>query len=379
MRLPRLPLAATLLTASLLAACGGKEGDPAAGGGGPPGGMPPLPVEVATVEPRSLASTLETVGSLRADETVVMRPEVGGRIERIHFEEGGKVVAGQPLFTLDGSMARAALNESLANLAIARSANARAERLNKERLIAGADYDRTIAQLAVEQARVASAQAALGKLSLRAPFSGQIGLRSVAVGDVVSVGQDLVTMVRLDPMEVDFTVPENALPRLHEGQTVKASVDAFPGETFIGEVVAIDPVVDAQSRSAHLRARLANPDGRLRPGQFAQLSLETSAEAAAPTLFIPEQALLQDGSTRFVYSVVDGKAKRVEITTGRREPGLIEVTAGLKAGDVVIVAGQTKPMMGDGLPVAPIPAEGAAPQAKAPAAEKPEPEPVAAE
>jgi membrane fusion protein (multidrug efflux system) len=360
----RMRLLPVLLSASLLVACGGD--DPAGGAGGPPGGMPPLPVEVAKVESRTTATGLSTVGSLRADETVVVRPEIAGRIDRIHFEEGGHVAAGQPLFTLDGSLAQAALNEARANLAIAQSANRRAERLNQERLIAGADYDRTIAQLAVEQARVASAQATLGKLSLRAPFSGSIGLRKVSVGDVVNAGQELVTLVRLDPMEIDFSVPENALGQLRIGQSVQATVDAFPGETFTAEVVAIDPVVDPQSRSAHLRARIANPDGRLRPGQFAQLTLDTGG-AGAPSLFIPEQALLQSGPTRYVFTVVDGKAKKTDVTTGRREPGLIEILTGLKAGDTVITAGQTKPMMGDGLPVAPLPAEGAAQEAPAPA------------
>jgi membrane fusion protein (multidrug efflux system) len=365
MRLSPVLLSASLL---LLAACGGK--DEAAGAqAGPPGGMPPLPVEVAKVEARSLTAGLETVGTLRADETVVVRPEVAGRVERIHFEEGGQVRAGQPLFTLDASLARAALNEARANLAIAQSANSRAERLNKERLIAGADYDRTRAQLAVEQARLASAQASLGKLTLHAPFSGQVGMRNVSVGEYVSAGQDLVTLVRLDPMEIDFSVPESALGQIEPGQRVLAKVDAFPGVSFTGAVVAIDPVVDSQSRSAHLRARLDNPDGRLRPGQFAQLTLETAAQAVT-TLLIPEQALLQDGQTRFVYTVVDGVAKRTAVLTGRREPGLIEITKGLAAGDTVIIAGQTKPMMRDGAPVAPLPAEGApaTPQGEAPAA-----------
>jgi membrane fusion protein (multidrug efflux system) len=355
-RLPTVLLSASLL---LLAACGKDDPAAAAGGGGPPGGMPPLPVEVAKITPRAIPGGLSTVGSLRADETVVMRPEVGGRIERIHFEEGGQVVAGQPLFTLDGSLARAALNEARANLATAQSANRRAERLNKEKLIAGADYDRTIAQLAVEQARVASAQASLGKLTLHAPFSGQAGLRNVAVGGVVPAGHDLVTIVRLDPMEIDFSLPESALGQLRVGQPVQATVDAFPGETFAAEVVAIDPVIDPQTRSAHLRARIDNPDGRLRPGQFAQLHLDTGT-GDATALLIPEQALMQDGQDRFVYTVVDGKAKKTVVTTGQRVPGLIQVTAGLKPGDTVITAGQSKPMMGDGLQVAPIPEEGAA-------------------
>jgi membrane fusion protein (multidrug efflux system) len=359
---------AVSLAVALLAACGGKKDEAAAGG--PPGGMPPLPVEVATIVPQKLAGGLSTVGSLRADETVVMRPEVAGRIVRIHFTEGGNVVAGQPLFTLDSSLAQAALNEAAANLAIARSANSRAERLNKDRLIAGADYDLARAQVAVEQARVASAQATLAKLVLKAPFTGEVGLRNVAEGDVVSAGQELVTLVRIDPMEIDFSLPESALGQLHTGQRVSATVDAFAGDTFAGTIVAIDPVIDANTRSAHLRARIDNPDGRLRPGQFAQLQVDTGT-GAADALLVPEQALMQDGDTRYVFTVVDGKARRTEIKTGARVPGQVQVVAGLKAGDVVITAGQSKPMMGDGLPVAPIPAENASADGKPAAGAKP--------
>jgi membrane fusion protein (multidrug efflux system) len=372
--MPGLRVVPLLLAVALaLAACGKKDAG-ATAGGGPPGGMPPLPVEVAKIEPQPLPGGLNTVGSLRADETVVMRPEVAGRIVQIHFTEGGNVGAGQVLFTLDSSLARAAYNEAAANLAIARSANARAERLNRERLIAGADYDRTRAQLAVEQARVASAQAALGKLSLRAPFAGRIGLRSVAVGDVVSAGQDLVTIVRLDPMEIDFSLPESALGQLRLGQKLQATVDAFPGESFAAEVVAIDPVVDANSRSAKLRARIDNPDGRLRPGQFAQLQIDTGT-GSADALLVPEQALMQDGEERYVWTVVAGKAKRTPVKTGARTPGFVQVVEGLKAGDTVITAGQSKPMMHDGLDVAPLPAEGA--QGAAANGEEPKPEPEA--
>jgi membrane fusion protein (multidrug efflux system) len=135
-------------------------------------------------------------------------------------------------------------------------------------------------------------------------------------------------------------------------------VDAYPGDTFGGEVVAIDPVVDPNSRSAKLRARIANPDGRLRPGQFAKLQLDIGGGNASAIL-VPEQALMQDGQTRFVYTVVDGKAKRTEVQTGTRTPGFVQVTQGLKAGDVVITAGQAKPMMRDGVPVMSLPPEGA--------------------
>lgn len=365
--------------------CGGKD-DAAAGpgAGGPPGGMQ-LPVEAVTLAPQALATGLQTVGSLRADESVVVRPEVAGRIDRIHFTEGGRVAAGQPLFTLDGSLAQASLNEAAANLDNSRRAAARAGQLSQEKLIALADYDRARAAFGVDQARVASARTALSKMTLRAPFSGHIGLREVSVGEFVNAGQELVTLVRLDPIKVDFSVPENALVQLSNGQQLRISVDAYPDDLFSGEVVAIDPVIDLNSRSARLRARIANPDGRLKPGQFVKLQFDTDPAGSA-ALLVPEQALMQDGDTRFVYTVVDGKARKTVIKTGTRVPGMVQVVEGLKAGNVVITAGQGKPMMHDGMAVMVLPPPGtvapagspaaktaSAPTAPAPAAGKPAP------
>lgn len=353
-----------LLITALMAlnGCGGSDGAPAAGAGGPPGGMQ-LPVEAVTVQPQTLVAGLQTVGSLRADETVVVRPEVAGRINRIHFTEGGRVAAGQPLFTLDGSLAQASLNEANANLDNSRRTAARAGELSKSQLIARSDYDQARASLGVDQARAASARTALSKMTLRAPFSGQIGLREVSVGEFVNVGQGLVTLVRLDPIEVDFSVPETALAQLRNGQKIDVTVDAYPDDTFAGEVVAIDPVIDPNSRSAKLRAQIPNPDGRLKPGQFVKLRLDTSDDGSGTgsdnALLVPEQALMQDGDTRFVYTVVDGKASKAVVKTGVRRPGLVQVVQGLKAGDVVITAGQGKPMMHDGMAVMVLPAEGA--------------------
>ena len=355
----------TLSAALALAAgaCSKKDGA-AAPAGGPPGGeMPPLPVETATIELQPLVSGLQTVGSLRADESVVVRPEIAGRIQRIHFTEGGNVVAGQPLFTLDGSLAQAALNEATANLDNSRRAAARAGQLSKDKLIAQADYDRARATLGVDQARVASARTSLSKMTLRAPFSGQIGLREVSVGEYVIAGQELVTLVRLDPIEVDFSVPVSVLRQLSRGQKISITIDGSPNDRFGGEVVAIDPSIDVNSRSVKLRAQIANPDGRLRPGQFAQLILQDDANAKG--LLVPEQALMQAGDERFVYTVVDGAAKKAVVKTGARVPGKVQVVEGLKAGDVVITAGQAKPMMHEGAKVMSLPTAGAKPAAPA--------------
>ncbi len=327
------------------------------GGGGPPGGMM-LPVEAMTVKPEPLGRGLSTVGTLRADESVVVRPEIAGRVVKIHFTEGQRVKAGALLFSLDSSVQRAALREAQANLENARRAATRSEELASGNLISRSELENAQAQLHVSEARVASARAQVDKTQLRAPFDGVVGLREVSVGAYVNFGLALVNLVRLDPMEVDFSLPESDLGLVKAGQLITVTLDAFRGETFKGEVTAIDPMMDINSRSAKLRAQIENPEYKLRPGLFARIVLGTGSDATA--LLVPEQALLQQGETRFVYRIVDGKAARTEVQTGQRVPGKVEIVKGLKPRDQVITAGQGKPMMMDGMPVVVVPAAGGA-------------------
>lgn len=344
----------------LLSACGSSAPE---GAGGPPGGgMPPTQVETAKVEARALPSQFETVGSLRADESAVIRPEIAGKIERIGFTEGQRVSAGSLLFSLDAALTQADLNEANANLENSRRANTRANELAGKQLVARADVDQTRASLGVDQARAASARTRLEKTQIRAPFDGVVGLRDVSVGDYVTAGQALVDLVRMDPMEVDFRVPEVQLGKMKVGQAVNLSVDAYPGETFAGEVVAIAPTIDAAGRSASLRARVANADLKLRPGLFARVQVVFGTNAKA--LMVPEQAIWPNGEQKMVFVVVDGIAKLVPVTLGARQPGWVEIVEGLKAGDEVITSGQQK--IGDGAKVATAaapPAPAAAPAA----------------
>jgi membrane fusion protein (multidrug efflux system) len=348
---PRVTLI-VLTAAFALAACSGGA-DPAANGGGPPGGMA-MAVEAVTVRSEPLQAGINTVGTLRADESVVIRPEINGRVVKIHFEEGQRVREGEPLFSLDASVNQADLREAQANLASARRSNDRATDLGGRQLLSKAEVELTQAQLAVTQARVASAQAQLAKTTLVAPFSGVVGLRDVSVGEVVSPGQALVNLVRLDPMEVDFSLPEGQLAQVAPGQTLRLVVDAYPGEEFPGTVSAIEPVIDINSRSARVRAKVDNADNRLRPGLFARVSLDVG-DVAATAILVPEQALMQEGETRFVYVVKDGKAVRAEVTTGQRLPGRVAIVEGLSEGDQVITAGQGKPMMHEGAAVNVVP------------------------
>ena len=348
-----------VIAAALVSACSKQGGGP--GGPGGMGGMPPSAVETVVVHVQDAPNVFETVGSLRSSEAIMLRPEVAGRVQQIHFTDGQQVAAGAVLITLDDALVRADLNEANANLANSKRAYGRAIELSQKQLIAKADLDKAQAALGVDQARAASAQTRLSKAQIRAPFGGVLGLRQVSVGDYVEAGKDLVELVRLDPLEVELRAPEVVLSSLAVGQKVLFGVDAFREDRFTATVSAISPIVELGGRSVALRARFDNPDNKLRPGMSARVRIELQSNARA--LLVPEQAIVPIGEQKNVYTVVVGKAKLVPVTIGMRTPGLVEVTTGLKDGDTVIVAGIQK--IGDGAPVAPKPATDAAAPAAA--------------
>lgn len=325
--------------------------------GGPGGEMPPTSVETATVSGKPLTASISAVGTLRADESVIIRPELPGRIEEIHFDEGQRVAKGDPLFSLDASLIEAELREAEANLALSQSSNDRAQDLIGRKLIAQADYDNARSRLAVDQARLSSARTRLAKTVIEAPFDGVVGLRHVSPGDYVEVAQELVNIVNLNPIKVDFRVPETELSQLAPGQAIEIRLDAFPGESFRGEVIAIDPQIDVSGRNVLLRAEVPNPELKLRPGLFARLSLEL--EQREDALLVPEQALWPQGDQQFVFRVEEGQAKLVQVETGIRRAGQVEIVSGLEAGDQIVTAGQLK--LYDGAKVAPLPPPDAEP------------------
>lgn len=316
---------------------------------GPPGGFA-LPVETAPVKQDTITRAVEAVGTLLANEAVVIRPEVGGRVEAIQFTEGQTVTAGEPLFTLDRSIYQAELDQAEARLGLSQTNSQRISSLRSRGLGTEQERDAALSELRVSQASVALARARLDKMTIAAPFAGTLGLRRVSIGDYVSPGQDMVNLLDLDPIKVDFRVPEVYLAEVRAGQTIQVTVDAFPGETFSGEVYAIDPQVDVNGRALLLRARIPNPQGRLQAGLFARVSLIVERRDAA--LLVPEDALVPSGDRQSVFKVVDGKALLTPVAIGLRQGGEVEILQGLAAGDTVITAGQIK--LRDGAPVAPL-------------------------
>jgi membrane fusion protein (multidrug efflux system) len=319
------------------------------------GQMPPTAVETAKPTLETVVDRVRAVGTLRAAESVLIRPEVPGLIEKVHFQEGQRVRAGDRLFSLDASLVHAEVNEWEATVAQSRRDTDRTGELVQRKLAAQSDLDAKRAQLAVDEARLSSAKTRMGKTIILAPFAGIVGLRQVSPGEYVQAGQELVSLVQLDPIKVDFRVPESALSRIATGQPVRIDVDAFPGESFAGSVYAIDPQLDTSGRSVVLRAAVANADGRLRPGLFARVELALDTRPNA--LLLPEQVLWPQGDKQFVYVVDNGTAKLVEVSTGVRQNGMVEITAGLDKDAQVISAGQLK--IGPGMPVQPIEAAGA--------------------
>lgn len=355
--------AATGATAPAQGASGGPPGAKGGPGGpGAPGGPPAAPVEVAKVASEAMPQAITTVGSLRSDESVTIRPEVAGRIAAIGFREGQRVGRGEVLVRLDASVNQAEVQQARANLKLARSKYERAVDLAKSNFISGQARDEAENNLRVAEAALALVEARLAKTEIKAPFAGVIGLRSISVGDYVKEGADLVNLESIDLLKVDFRLPEVHMRQVQSGQTLEVMLDALPGKTFEGRVLAVNPLVDAAGRAIVVRAQVKNSDASLRPGMFARVRLLT--QDAGQALVVPEQALVPMGSDQFVFKVVDGKAVRTKVETGQRRAGKVEVRGGLAAGDIIVTAGQIR--LRDGVPVnvagrGPAPNDGPAP------------------
>lgn len=339
-------------------------GAPAAPGKpGAPGGAPAMAVEVAAVKTTDFVDDVAAVGTLRSRESVMLRPEVAGRVASVNFKDGAVVAAGTVLVALDAAIQEAELQQARANLALAKSSFQRNQELVGKKFLSQQALDSSAATLKVQEAAVQLAEAKLAKTRIKAPFKGVLGLRNVSVGDYVKDAQDLVNIEAIDTLLVDFKLPETYLARLSKGQSVEVTSDAMAGERFEATLDAIDPLVDEGGRAILSRARLDNAAGKLRPGMFVRVRLLFGERTNV--LMVPEQAIVP-GALPAVYRVVDGKASLVKVKLGVRRAAQVEVLEGLAAGDVVVTAGQLK--LRDGATVRPVGEGAPAPAAATPAA-----------
>ncbi|TCR70396.1 efflux RND transporter periplasmic adaptor subunit [Bosea sp. BK604] len=307
-----------------------------------------VPVEVGKIEIASVNEEVQALGTLAADESVVIAPEIAGRVVALGFKEGDRVQKGQELVKLDKAILEADLKQAEADVRLARDTHERSRSLVQRGSGTQVALEQATAQLAVAEARLQLSQSRLALTAIVAPFTGVVGLRSVGVGDYVPAGKELITLTAIDPIKVDFRVPELFLSSVKVGQTIEVKLDAVPDRTFTGRIFAIDPVVDINGRAIRLRAMIPNSDLALKPGLFARINIIVNQREKA--LIVPETAVVPDGMNKMIYVVQDGKAKRMPVELGKRMQGKVEITKGLNPAMQIVTTGQMR--LRDGVAVA---------------------------
>ncbi len=312
--------------------------------------QPPTPVSAVEAKAEAMPRYLSGIGSVAAARQVMVAPEVGGRVVKLMFEAGTDVKAGDPLVQLDDGPDRGDLASYEAQAHLAQLNLDRAKTLAKRDFGTQATVDQNEASLEQAQAGIARTKALIEQKLIRAPFSGELGIRDVQLGQYVEPGTSLVSLTDLDTLWVNFSLPERERAKIKVGQQVEVQVDAYPGHVFKGELTVIEPQIDPTTRVIRLQATFENPDHLLQPGMFANARLELPPEPNVVTL--PETAVTNTlyGDSVFVVEKAgegkDGKpemqAKQTPVTTGERVDGRIAILSGVKAGDLVVASGQIK-------------------------------------
>jgi membrane fusion protein, multidrug efflux system len=277
----------------------------------------------------------------------MIAPEVAGRVAAIPFKEGERVAAGDVIVKLDDALAQAELAEAQARYDFAKANLDRANALARTGNVTERSREEAVSEFGIARAALELARVRLAKHTITAPFAGVIGLRNTSVGAFLAIGTEVVNIEKIDPLKVDFSIPEVFLTDVRVGQHVDVTVDAIPNRSFSGTITAVDPMVDVNGRSLKIRARLPNSEGVLRPGLFARLTIKGLTEQEV--VIVPEGAVVPRGGDSFVYRVEDGKAVESKVRLGERGNGEVAVLDGLLANTVVVTAGHQR--LRNGTPV----------------------------
>jgi len=316
---------------------------------GESGGRPPETVSTAVVEADDWVRSVESVGSVRPVQGADLSVETSGIVSKIHFANGAEVRAGDLLLELDSTAEQANLRAAEADAELARTVFDRTKSLRTTNAVPQSELDSAAAQLRKAQAAVEQWRAEIAKKQLHAPFDGRLGIREANVGQFVNNGDKIVPLQSLDPMFVDFLLPQQLLPAVAAGQRIVVRTDAAPGREFEGVLTAVNSEIDPVTRNIRLQGTLENPDGALRPGMFARV--EVFQGGADRVLRIPLTALFRAsyGDSVFVVSEKTGEdgakemvAEQRFIRTGRAAGDFISVVEGLSEGDTVVSAGAFK-------------------------------------
>ncbi|HSY88130.1 MAG TPA: efflux RND transporter periplasmic adaptor subunit [Verrucomicrobiae bacterium] len=311
---------------------------------------PPEPVAAVTVTTAAMSRYLDGIGSVRAVHKVTVSPELSGRVVKIMFESGASVQAGDPLVQLNDEPEQADLATFKAQAKLAEVTLSRNRKLANQQYTAQQTVDQNESDLAVAQAGMTHSEAVIAEKLVRAPFSGELGVRQIEVGQYLTAGTPIVTLTDLDNLYVDFTLPEQTRADLKVGQTVEIRVDAFKGRVFQAKLTTIEPQLDPEMRSIKVQASLDNPQHLLLPGMFGAARVLLPPQPDVVTL--PETAVDYSvyGESVFILKPTskdkDGlqiyTAEQTFVKTGPRHDGLIAITDGVKPGELVVSAGQVK-------------------------------------
>lgn len=313
---------------------------------------PPATIASTEVRQEQWRPMLDSVGSLVAINGTAVTTEVGGLVSDITFESGTYAEQGQLLLQLEDSIDQAALEALRAERRLAEIKFKRAEDLLKRKVMSRSEYDEARASFDAATARVKQQEATIRRKAIRAPFSGRLGIRQVNIGEYLEPGQPIVQLQALNPIYVDYTLPERYLPRLATGQEIRLRVDAFPQKTFNGEITALESGVDAGTRTIKLRATLDNPDGELQPGMFAKI--KTLEPETRSVLTVPRTAVSYNTYGDFVYLIEQNEqgqkvVRRQQVETGETRNGRVAIRSGVEDGQQVVRTGLVK--LRDGMPV----------------------------
>ncbi len=326
-----------LLAVIIVVGCGKKKemAHPPAKGGFP------VSVVAEEVKQEKIEEKISLVGTLAADEAIEIKNEIGGIITEIGFEEGQGVKKDQMLFKIDADKLKASLVQAEVNLALAQTTFDRLSSLIKAGAVSQQEFDQAKSDLESKKAAIDLTKAQLKESVISAAFDGVMGERNVSIGQFVNQGTTLTYLIKQDPMKAEFRVPERYLGQLKEGQPIEAMVAAYSDKQFGGEVYFIDPQIDEQTRTALVKAKLPNPEGKLHRGMFVNLNLIVNIRDQAIT--VPEIALIPKGDDVFVFVVdADHKAQMKKVQVGTRMADKAEITEGLSAGEYVVVEGYQK-------------------------------------
>ena len=304
-----------------------------------------VPVETAAAKIESITNRVSASGILTANQSVSIRPEVSGQISEILFTEGQEVEKGAPLYKINDALYKAKVKEAEAKVALAREEYRRAESLLKKNFGTQQNKDKALATLQINEAELEEARIKLRDTTVKAPFEGVMGLSNVSVGAFVSEQVELVNLVDLTPINIDFNVPESLLGKIKAGDVVDATIEDYDVLPMEATIKAISPEVDPATHTIKMRATLPNTELTLRPGLYAKMHIDAGTIPNA--VLIPETAIeLEDGEP-IVFVIVDNIAIRTVISTGLKDGKMVEVTNGLKDGDIVVINGQFRLHDGD--------------------------------